>query len=131
MRKQLAYVKAYKSFVSGPGRVSYTKKSQFHKKQQSDYDEEKEREKRKEGARDIMAVVGKGSSPLVLVDGYNLMFKSKRYSKKMGKNPGEARDKLEGDIKELCVMKGWRGVVVWDGAGYQGEKEYDGEVGIR
>ncbi|GMI25087.1 hypothetical protein TrRE_jg762 [Triparma retinervis] len=76
MRKQLAYVKAYNKMVSSPG-VSFTKKSQFHRKAITS-DPDSDADLRRQQSQDIMAVVGRGSTPLVLVDGYNLLMKSKR-----------------------------------------------------
>ena len=128
LRKQLAYVKAYERMVSSPG-VSYTKKPQYHRKAREE-DPEEAKKIRKIEATDINAVVGRGSLPLVLVDGYNLLMKSPRYKKKLKKDPGASRDRVVGDFKELCAMKGWRGIVVWDGAGYKGDKERSDEVGV-
>lgn len=76
MRKQLAYVKAHNKMMSSSG-VSFTKRSQFHRKATTS-DPLSDADLRRQQSQDIMAVVGRGSTPLVLVDGYNLLMKSKR-----------------------------------------------------
>lgn len=58
------------------------------------------------------------SSPLVIIDGYNVIHKWPRLKKWMSKGIiSKARQMLMMDLEELRSLKGWRIEVVFDGAG--------------
>ena len=58
------------------------------------------------------------SSPLVMVDAYNIIYKWPRLKKWMVKgNLQKARDTLIYDLEELRALKGWRIEVIFDGFG--------------
>ena len=58
------------------------------------------------------------SSPLVIVDGYNVIYKWPRLKKWMNKGMiSKARDMLIHDMEELRALKGWRIELVFDGFG--------------
>jgi predicted RNA-binding protein with PIN domain len=58
------------------------------------------------------------SSPLVIVDGYNIIHKWSRLKKHMIKgDPARARQLLIDDLENLRVTKSWRIECVFDGAG--------------
>ena len=58
------------------------------------------------------------SSPLVIIDGYNVIHKWSRLKKWMNKGMiSKARQMLTLDLEELQSLKGWRIEVVFDGAG--------------
>lgn len=60
------------------------------------------------------------SSPLVIVDGYNVIHKWPRLKKWMTKGMiSKARETLIHDMEELRALKGWRIEVVFDGFGKQ------------
>lgn len=55
-------------------------------------------------------------SPLVIVDGYNIIYKWSRLKKHMSKgDTSRARQLLVDDLENLRVVKGWRMEVVFDG----------------
>lgn len=59
-----------------------------------------------------------GSSPLVVVDAYNIMHRWPRLKKWMAKGMlHKAREYLVHDLEELRSLKGWRIECVFDGAG--------------
>jgi predicted RNA-binding protein with PIN domain len=61
---------------------------------------------------------GTASSPLVIVDGYNVIHKWPRLKKWMTKGmTSKARETLIHDMEELRALKGWRIEVVFDGFG--------------
>lgn len=61
---------------------------------------------------------GTASSPLVIVDGYNIIHKWPRLKKWMTKGmTSKARETLIHDMEELRALKGWRIEVVFDGFG--------------
>ncbi len=58
------------------------------------------------------------SSPLVIVDGYNVIHKWPRLKKWMSKGmTSKAREMLIHDMEEMRALKGWRIEVVFDGYG--------------
>lgn len=58
------------------------------------------------------------ASPLVLVDGYNIMHKWSRLKKLLDKGLlSKAREYLIHDMEELKMLKGWRIEIVFDGFG--------------
>lgn len=58
------------------------------------------------------------TSPLVIVDGYNIIYKWPRLKKHMVKgDPARARQLLVDDLENLRSLKGWRIEVVFDGTG--------------
>ncbi len=58
------------------------------------------------------------SSPLVIVDGYNVIYKWPRLKKWMAKGmTSKARDMLIHDMEEMRALKGWRIEIVFDGFG--------------
>jgi predicted RNA-binding protein with PIN domain len=69
---------------------------------------------------DVILSNGNGTSagPLMLVDGYNVIYQWSRLKKHMLKgNTATARDLLVRDLEELHLYKGWRIEVVFDGFG--------------
>ena len=75
------------------------------------------RNARKEKATDDWAVwTNSTSSPLVIVDGYNVIYQWPRLKKHMmSGNIRRARETLITDLEELKIVKGWRIEVVFDG----------------
>lgn len=66
------------------------------------------------------------STPLVIVDGYNIIHKYPRFKKWMNKGMlSKARNLLIHDMEELRALKGWRIEVVFDGYG----KDVNGPLG--
>ena len=58
------------------------------------------------------------ASPLVIVDGYNIIYKWPRLKKWMNKGmTSKARDTLIHDMEEMRALKGWRIEIVFDGFG--------------
>lgn len=56
------------------------------------------------------------SSPLMIVDGYNIIYKWPRLKKHMQRgDPGRARQLLVDDLENLRSLKGWRIECVFDG----------------
>ena len=82
--------------------------------------EEKKEERRKRGQDPDWDVIlnQTASSPLLIVDGYNIIYKWPRLKKHMVKgDPQRARTLLVDDLENLRSLKGWRIEVVFDGTG--------------
>ena len=119
VRRQIRYAKMKKelmssstSFRSTAARTAYRKKGPVGPDELAEA-----RQARKEKATDDWAAITNStSSPLFIVDGYNVIYQWPRLKKHMlNGNPKRARDLLINDLEELRVIKGWRIEVVFDG----------------
>jgi predicted RNA-binding protein with PIN domain len=82
--------------------------------------EEKKEERRKRGQDPNWDVIlnQTAASPLLIVDGYNVIHKYPRFKKHMVKgDPQRARTLLLDDLENMQSIKGWRIEVVFDGTG--------------
>lgn len=82
--------------------------------------EEKREERKKRGQDPNWDVIlnTTATSPLVIVDGYNIIYKWPRLKKHMIKGDSQrARTLLVDDLENLQSIKGWRIEVVFDGTG--------------
>lgn len=129
IRLQIAYGQARKQRIAA-SQTSF-RQSNNNKVQKTKYrkviDEETEeiarqiRAERASEPRWDVILSRQGVSPLVMVDGYNLIHAWPRLKKWMVQ--GElyrARDALVSDLEDLKIIKGWRIEVVFDGAGRKG-----------
>lgn len=77
-----------------------------------------ERQKRGQDVDWDVILNATASTPLVIVDGYNIIHKYPRLKKWMKKGMlSKARSLLIHDMEELCALKGWRIEIVFDGYG--------------
>jgi predicted RNA-binding protein with PIN domain len=82
--------------------------------------EEARLERQKKGQEPDWDVIlnATASSPLVIVDGYNIIHKWPRLKKWMNKGMiSKARETLIHDMEEMRALKGWRIEIVFDGYG--------------
>ncbi|GMH85092.1 hypothetical protein TL16_g10121 [Triparma laevis f. inornata] len=122
MRQQLKLVKARDDYIA-PKTTIVSKKKQFHKKATTD-DLEQARIERAENAKLALANVGRGSSPLLVVDGYNIINKYPRLKKRLTRGDlWQARVMLNTQLEELAGIRGWRVKVVYDGGENRGKVE--------
>lgn len=86
---------------------------------EEEIEEKKEERKRRGQDPDWDVILNQtASSPLVIVDGYNIIYKWPRLKKHMVKgDPQRARTLLIDDLENLRSLKGWRIEVVFDGTG--------------
>ena len=126
LRGQLKCIREHKARVSAPA-VPPRPKARFHKKAVT-LDASEAALQRARDATNSLADVSKGAGgiPLVVVDGYNIIMATPRYRSKMKSGGGAARLKLVADLQDLAGLKGWRVVVVFDGSGYEGERDGSG-----
>lgn len=110
MKKDIA--SSGNSFRNGKARTSYRKQGPVGPDELLEA-----RKARKEKATDEWAVwTNSTSSPLVLIDGYNVIYQWPRLKKHMvNGNIKRAREMLISDLEELKIVKGWRIEVIFDG----------------
>jgi predicted RNA-binding protein with PIN domain len=84
---------------------------------EEEIEEKKEERKRRGQDPDWEVILNQtASSPLVIVDGYNIIYKWPRLKKHMVKGDAQrARTLLIDDLENLRSLKGWRIEVVFDG----------------
>jgi len=123
IKQQIRWGKIKKEAAKASG-PSFRQKTAVRTKYRRTWDEEEIELKREERARkgkdpDWSIILNQtASSPLVIVDGYNIIYKWSRLKKHMSKgDPGRARQLLVDDLESLRALKGWRIECVFDGAG--------------
>ncbi|GMH82857.1 hypothetical protein TrST_g8976 [Triparma strigata] len=128
MRQQLRLVKARNEHIA-PRTTVVSKKKQFHKKATTD-DLEQAKLERAEQAKLALANVGRGSTPLLVVDGYNIINKYPRLKKRLTRGDlWQARDMLNTQLEELAGIRGWRVKVVYDGGENKGKVSEEAHTG--
>jgi predicted RNA-binding protein with PIN domain len=124
VRRQLLYAKLNKEFFKQASSAGFRQKPALRTKYRRTWDEEElelkaEERKRKGQDPDWQVILSRGTSgvqPLVIVDGYNIIYQWKRLKKHMVKGDlSQARQLLIDDLENLRVIKGWRIEVVFDG----------------
>ena len=123
VRKQIAWANMNKAYRKSQS-TSYRKPKVVRTKYRRTWDEEEiiqkaEERKRRGQEPDWEVILSRNSTtPLVMVDGYNIIFKWARLKKHMTKGDTKrARDLLVDDLENLQSLKGWKIEVVFDGAG--------------
>lgn len=124
IRRQILYGRMNRQFQkSGSTSFRQTKKmvrTKYRRTWDEQEIEQKAEERRRKGQDPDWDVVLNQTvaSPLVLVDGYNVIYKWPRLKKHMLKgDTSRARQMLVDDLESLRSLKGWRIEVVFDGAG--------------
>jgi predicted RNA-binding protein with PIN domain len=122
IRRQISYGRMNKQMRQS-GSMSF-RQSNVRTKYRRTWDEEeieqKKEERRRKGQDPDWDIVlnQTTASPLVIVDGYNIIYKWPRLKKHMLKgDTSRARQILVDDLESLRSLKGWRIEVVFDGAG--------------
>mmetsp|Transcript_32991 Transcript_32991/g.74665 ORF Transcript_32991/g.74665 Transcript_32991/m.74665 type:complete len:418 (+) Transcript_32991:178-1431(+) len=135
-RMNKEYFKSQTSF-----RQNNVKKKTAYRKRLDDEEQQQVIEDKRKRARDVDWDVvlshGNGTAtPLMLVDGYNVVYQWPRLKKQMLKGHIErARDMLIRDLEDLHGIKGWRIECVFDGFGRStvgplGESPASGKVSL-
>lgn len=106
------------------GSSSFRQRSVERTKYRRTWDEDElviKAEERRRRGQDIdwdLVLSRNATSPLVIVDGYNIIHKWSRLKKHMIRgDPARARQLLVDDLENLRSLKGWRIEVVFDGTG--------------
>eukprot|EP00567_Pseudictyota_dubia_P000310 CAMPEP_0197467748 /NCGR_PEP_ID=MMETSP1175-20131217/65728_1 /TAXON_ID=1003142 /ORGANISM="Triceratium dubium, Strain CCMP147" /LENGTH=320 /DNA_ID=CAMNT_0043003829 /DNA_START=254 /DNA_END=1216 /DNA_ORIENTATION=- len=122
VKTQIKLVKLQKE--AAKTQTGFRQKNVKRTKYRRSWDEEEIKEKRIERSKrgkepDWDVILNRtASSPLVLIDGYNVIHKWPRLKKWMKKGQlNRARDTLVFDLEQLRLVKGWRIECVFDGAG--------------
>uniref|UniRef100_A0A7S4MBD6 Uncharacterized protein n=1 Tax=Odontella aurita TaxID=265563 RepID=A0A7S4MBD6_9STRA len=122
VKTQIRLVKLHKA--AGKTQTSFRQSNMKRTKYRRSWDEEEIEEKRVERSQrgkepDWDVILNRtASSPLVMIDGYNVIHKWPRLKKWMKKGQlSRARDTLVFDLEQLRLIKGWRIECVFDGAG--------------
>jgi predicted RNA-binding protein with PIN domain len=123
VRLQIKYGQMRKEAAKQTG-ASFRQKKVQRTKYRRSWDEEEielKREERKLRGQDPdwdVILNRTAVSPLVIVDGYNIIHKWSRLKKHMNKGDAQrARQLLVDDLENLRSLKGWRIEVVFDGTG--------------
>jgi predicted RNA-binding protein with PIN domain len=123
VKHQIRWAQARKAAAKQAG-ASFRQKKVVRTKYRRTWDEEEIEQKAEERRRkgqdpDWEVILSRNmSSPLVIVDGYNIIYKWPRLKKHMSKgDPHRARQLLVDDLEQLRSLKGWRIEVVFDGTG--------------
>ena len=123
VKQQIRWAKMNKEYQRS-GTAFRQKKKLVRTKYRRSWDEEEIEEKKVERSKrgkepDWDVILSRSSSsPLFIVDGYNVIHKWPRLKKWMAKgSPSRARDILVHDLEELRRIKGWRIECVFDGGG--------------
>jgi predicted RNA-binding protein with PIN domain len=121
VRQQIRYGQMHKALAkqSTTGfRQPKTVKTSYRRAwDEAEIEEKAEERKRKGQDPDWDVILNRtASSPLVIVDGYNIIYKWSRLKKHMAKgDPQRARQLLIDDLESLRSLKGWRIECVFDG----------------
>lgn len=120
VRRQLLYAKLNKEFFkqSSAGFRQKRVRTKYRRTWDDEEIELKAEERKRKGQEpDWDVILSRNSvNPLVIVDGYNIIFQWKRLKKHMLKGDLQhARQLLIDDLENLRVIKGWRIEVVFDG----------------
>lgn len=123
VRVQIMYGQMRKEAAKQAGQ-SFRQKKVVRTKFRRTWDEEEleekalERKRRGQDPNWDVILARNATSPLVIVDGYNIIHKWARLKKHMAKGDmQQARSLLVDDLENLQSLKGWRIEVVFDGAG--------------
>jgi predicted RNA-binding protein with PIN domain len=106
--------------VSGPGGAGPVRRSSYRKSLDEETVQQKALERQRKGQNPDWSVVlnQTKADPLVLVDGYNVIYKWPRLKKHMTRGDTErARQLLLEDLEGLASLQRWRIECVFDGAG--------------
>ena len=145
IRAQIAYGKLNKQYRESSGQTSYTRKTvngkskriggggppvkiqrtKYRKHLNETTIQEKALERQKKGQDPNWDVIlnQTKADPLVLVDGYNIIYKWPRSKRQMTKGkPSIARQNLLDDLEGLAMLRQWRIECVFDGAGRGGHQ---------
>lgn len=109
--------------TTGPGSVGPTRKTSYRKTLDEATIQQKALERQRKGQNPDWSVVlnQTKADPLVLVDGYNVIYKWARLKKHMVRGDTErARQLLLDDLEGLASLQRWRIECVFDGAGRAG-----------
>lgn len=122
VRHQLVWAKLNKEYRKQQSNPGFRQKRVIRTSYRRSWDEEEIQEKaeqrRRKGQNPDWDVIlsRSAASPLVIVDGYNIVFKWARLKKHMTKgDTARARQMLIDDVENLASLKGWRIEVVFDG----------------
>jgi predicted RNA-binding protein with PIN domain len=122
VRRQIEYGKLNKQLREGVVGASFRQVVRTKYRKQLDEEEmavKAEERKRKGQDPDWSVILNRtAADPLVIVDGYNIIFKWPRLKKHMTKGDTDrARQLLLEDLEDLASLKRWRIECVFDGAG--------------
>jgi predicted RNA-binding protein with PIN domain len=122
IRRQIRFAQMHKEYAkqSSPGFRAPKKmeRTKYRRSWDEEEIEEKAEERRRKGQNPDWDVIlsRTASSPLVIVDGYNIIYKWPRLKKHMIKGDTQrARQLLIDDLENLRTLKGWRIECVFDG----------------
>jgi predicted RNA-binding protein with PIN domain len=122
VRQQIRWAQIHKASVkqSAPGfrQPKKMERTKYRRSWDDEEIEEKAEERRRKGQDPDWDVIlnRTASSPLVIVDGYNIIYKWPRLKKHMLKGDTQrARQLLIDDLENLRTLKGWRIECVFDG----------------
>jgi predicted RNA-binding protein with PIN domain len=122
VRQQIRWAQIHKASVkqSAPGfrQPKKMERTKYRRAWDDEEIEEKAEERRRKGQDPDWDVIlnRTASSPLVIVDGYNIIYKWPRLKKHMLKGDTQrARQLLIDDLENLRTLKGWRIECVFDG----------------
>jgi predicted RNA-binding protein with PIN domain len=122
VRQQIRWAQINKAYAkqSTPGfrQPKKMERTKYRRSWDDEEIEEKAEERRRKGQDPDWDVIlnRTASSPLVIVDGYNIIYKWPRLKKHMVKgDPQRARQLLVDDLENLRTLKGWRIECVFDG----------------
>mmetsp|Transcript_38109 Transcript_38109/g.57020 ORF Transcript_38109/g.57020 Transcript_38109/m.57020 type:complete len:464 (-) Transcript_38109:85-1476(-) len=123
VKRQIRWAQMKKEMERNSGtsfRQTNVKRTRFRKSLNEEEIEEKAIERKKRGQEPDWDVIlnNTSTSPLVIVDGYNVVHQWPRLKKWMNKGMlSKARETLVHDLEELRLLKGWRIECVFDGFG--------------
>jgi predicted RNA-binding protein with PIN domain len=120
VRHQIEMARQKKAHQSASVSFRQTKRTAYRKLLDDEEKEEKALQRKRRGQDPDWDVIlsRNRTSPLVIVDGYNIINNWPRLKKHMKKgDTARARQMLVDDLETLRTMKGWRIEVVFDGAG--------------
>ena len=106
--------------ISGPGGAGPVRKTSYRKQLDEETIQQKALERQRKGQNPDWSVVlnQTKADPLVLVDGYNVIYKWSRLKKHMVRGDTDrARQLLLEDLEALASLQRWRIECVFDGAG--------------
>ena len=115
---QMARINKQLQSTSGSSFRQQHKRTAYRRSVTEEEAEEKALERKKRGQNPNWDVIlsRNRTSPLVIVDGYNIIHQWPRLKKHMVKgDPGRARQLLIDDLENLKTIRGWRIEVVFDG----------------
>ena len=125
VRRQIAYAnlnKQYRAAQQQQGSFkpdNKARRTKYRRTWEEEEMEQKAEERRRKGQDPDWSVIlnrTAAAPPLLLVDGYNIIYKWPRLKKHMlGSDPGRARQLLVDDLENLASIKRWRIECVFDG----------------